>query len=59
MIMSPCEGVCRLDAHTLICSGCFRHIEEIEAWPMLTDAQREEITTRCLHLVFENYPERK
>ncbi|MBY4595637.1 DUF1289 domain-containing protein [Ottowia caeni] len=29
---SPCIRVCRIDAHTGWCEGCFRRLEEIGDW---------------------------
>ncbi|MBK8211044.1 MAG: DUF1289 domain-containing protein [Rhodospirillales bacterium] len=31
-VCSPCIGVCKLDADTLICDGCLRSAEEIGLW---------------------------
>lgn len=36
-IQSPCIDVCELDDNN-VCIGCFRHSDEIMAWPTL-DAQ--------------------
>jgi uncharacterized protein len=38
-ILSPCIGVCRLDADGL-CEGCRRSADEIAHWIAYTDAQR-------------------
>jgi predicted Fe-S protein YdhL (DUF1289 family) len=38
-VLSPCVGVCALDADGL-CQGCLRTADEIAAWPLLDDAQR-------------------
>lgn len=31
-VCSPCVGLCKLDANTLICGGCLRSAEEIGLW---------------------------
>jgi predicted Fe-S protein YdhL (DUF1289 family) len=38
-ILSPCIGICRLDADGL-CEGCHRSADEIAHWLAYTDAQR-------------------
>jgi predicted Fe-S protein YdhL (DUF1289 family) len=35
---SPCTNVCRLDARTGWCEGCFRSRDEIRAWKTMDDA---------------------
>jgi predicted Fe-S protein YdhL (DUF1289 family) len=58
MIPSPCINICVLDAQTQLCTGCFRHIDEIAMWGSLSDPQRvmvlEEIERRRAHLSFES-----
>ena len=39
-VPSPCISVCRMDAVTGWCEGCFRTLEEIAGWGMASDAQR-------------------
>jgi predicted Fe-S protein YdhL (DUF1289 family) len=50
MIPSPCINVCVLDVRTQLCTGCFRHIDEIAIWGGLSDPQKvavlEEIEQR-------------
>jgi predicted Fe-S protein YdhL (DUF1289 family) len=38
-VLSPCVGVCSLDADGL-CQGCLRNVDEIAAWSRLSDAER-------------------
>ena len=40
-ILSPCIGVCTLDADSC-CTGCFRSVTEIAQWSQLSDAQRAQ-----------------
>jgi hypothetical protein len=42
-VPSPCISVCRMDARTGFCEGCFRTIDEIARWSALSDAERREI----------------
>ena len=46
-ILSPCTGVCRLDADGL-CEGCHRSADEIAHWISYTDAQRLQIMNEVL-----------
>ena len=34
-VPSPCISVCRMDAATALCEGCFRTLEEIADWSTL------------------------
>lgn len=38
-MLSPCVGICRLEADGL-CAGCHRSGEEIAAWAGMSEAQR-------------------
>ena len=40
---SPCTGVCRIEPATGWCTGCWRSISEITAWPALTDDGKRAI----------------
>lgn len=42
---TPCIGVCTLDQQK-VCQGCFRHIDEIAAWSMLSAKQRQIVMRR-------------
>ena len=42
-VPSPCISVCRMDAVTGLCEGCFRTIEEIAAWGMAADEDRRTL----------------
>ena len=46
MIESPCIRQCCLDDKD-ICSGCFRHINEITGWQKLTTDEQRVIVSRC------------
>ena len=40
-VPSPCISVCVMDAAGVLCTGCFRTLDEIAAWSMLdADAKR-------------------
>ena len=41
-IVSPCTGVCAIDADDL-CRGCARTLDEIAAWGAMTAAEREAV----------------
>lgn len=40
-VPSPCTGVCRMEDGR--CCGCFRSIEEISAWRVLTDVEKKAL----------------
>ena len=42
-VPSPCVSVCRMNARTGFCEGCFRTIEEIARWTALSDAERRAV----------------
>lgn len=50
-VLSPCTGVCSLDAQGL-CEGCHRTAPEIAAWLHMDDSQR-------LHLIEVELPRRE
>lgn len=37
---SPCIGVCRMDAESGLCQGCFRTLDEIAGWSAATGVER-------------------
>lgn len=45
---SPCTDVCKLDAITGLCLGCFRTRDEIRAWKGLSNIERLETFDRLL-----------
>ncbi|MFZ5540015.1 MAG: DUF1289 domain-containing protein [Pseudomonadota bacterium] len=42
-VPSPCVSVCRMDARTGLCEGCYRTIDEIARWSALPDAERRAV----------------
>ncbi|QRM18283.1 DUF1289 domain-containing protein [Dechloromonas sp. TW-R-39-2] len=46
MLKSPCINVCRMDARSGLCTGCFRTIEEITVWARTDDHERRNILNR-------------
>jgi predicted Fe-S protein YdhL (DUF1289 family) len=45
-VPSPCISVCRMDAGSSLCLGCFRTIEEIIAWGRQSDVERRQVWQR-------------
>jgi predicted Fe-S protein YdhL (DUF1289 family) len=43
---SPCTGRCTLSPSRRLCLGCGRTMEEIQAWPELTEAERRSVLSR-------------
>jgi predicted Fe-S protein YdhL (DUF1289 family) len=42
-INSPCVNICVIKTETGFCSGCFRTIDEISRWQVLTSEQKIEL----------------
>ena len=42
-VPSPCISICRMDAVTGFCEGCFRTLDEIAEWGMLRDDARRQV----------------
>jgi len=39
-VRSPCISVCRIDDASGLCAGCYRTLEEIAGWGMMSDDQK-------------------
>lgn len=46
-VPSPCIAVCQVDDASDLCIGCFRHIDEIRDWPILSAEEKQAVLTRC------------
>ncbi len=42
-VPSPCTAVCRIDDHSRLCLGCRRTLDEIAAWPVMTDEAKRAV----------------
>lgn len=42
-VPSPCISVCKMNAGTGWCDGCFRTLDEIVAWGRASDAEKLRI----------------
>lgn len=43
MIESPCNKVCVMNEQTGLCRGCYRTLDEIASWGMMSDAEKGEV----------------
>jgi uncharacterized protein len=43
IVPSPCISVCRMDAVSGLCQGCFRTLEEIAAWGLAGEDEKREV----------------
>jgi predicted Fe-S protein YdhL (DUF1289 family) len=50
-VRSPCINVCRIDAATGLCEGCYRTLDEIAAWSGMADADKREVWRRLAERV--------
>lgn len=46
-VLSPCVGVCEIDADGL-CGGCLRTLDEIARWSTMGDADRMHVMDELL-----------
>ena len=42
-VPSPCISVCRMDAKSGLCEGCARTLDEIAAWSVMDDADKQAV----------------
>ena len=54
MLMTPCQGICKMTQSNYKCIGCHRTLEEIANWQHYTDEQRLKIMDRVLDESFSN-----
>lgn len=47
VVLSPCIGVCELDAEGT-CTGCLRTVDEIAGWSTMGDDERLRLMTQVL-----------
>ena len=57
MIQSPCINICKMDAASGLCIGCFRTIDEITVWSRIDDAARVNILASVARRRMENEPD--
>ena len=42
-VPSPCTSVCRVNAQTELCEGCYRTLDEITAWSRMEDEAKRDV----------------
>ena len=42
-VPSPCISICRMNAASGLCEGCFRTLDEIAAWGRASDADKRSL----------------
>ncbi len=42
-VPSPCVDVCRMNEATGYCEGCWRTIDEIAGWPVMTPEEKRKV----------------
>lgn len=45
-VPSPCISVCQIDDATGHCLGCYRDIDEIREWPILSGDEKRAVIAR-------------
>ena len=43
MIESPCNKVCVMNEASGLCRGCYRTLDEIASWGMMSDEEKVEV----------------
>ena len=43
MIESPCNKVCVINEATGLCRGCYRTLDEIASWGMMSDEEKQDV----------------
>ena len=51
---SPCVNICQMDAHSGLCIGCFRNIDEIIAWSSATEDKKRAVWREIKHRYKDN-----
>ena len=46
VVLSPCVGLCAMDASGLLCKGCLRSMREVSSWRDLSEAERMDVRRR-------------
>ncbi|WP_457329869.1 DUF1289 domain-containing protein [Rhizobacter sp. P5_C2] len=42
-VPSPCVNICRMEAASGLCAGCWRTIDEIAAWSKMDDEGKRQV----------------
>ncbi|WP_153132279.1 DUF1289 domain-containing protein [Dechloromonas hortensis] len=56
MLQSPCINICKMDATSGLCTGCFRTLDEITLWSRTDDATRAGILAAVARRRLEQPP---
>lgn len=52
-VPSPCLSVCQMDAHSGLCQGCLRTLEEVTCWGAGDDDFKRDIWARIENRIKE------
>lgn len=55
-IPSPCVSICRMDASSDLCEGCFRTIDEIRVWSLSNDAAKRRMWAALTERLRQAHP---
>ena len=56
---SPCINICRMNADTGYCEGCFRTLDEIARWSAYDDLSRKRILSAIDARRMHQVPQRR
>ena len=46
-IKSPCIGVCMLDKKAEYCVGCYRTVNDLRDWCIMTSEEKKDVLMKC------------
>jgi predicted Fe-S protein YdhL (DUF1289 family) len=47
-VPSPCVSICQMNAHSGLCGGCLRTIDEIAGWSCYSEAEKRAVWARLV-----------
>lgn len=52
---SPCISICKMDAQTGLCEGCWRTLDEIAGWGMACETVKQDIWKKIHQRIRQQY----
>jgi predicted Fe-S protein YdhL (DUF1289 family) len=56
-VPSPCVSICRMDAGSGLCEGCFRTLDEIRLWSSSDDTAKKVMWTTLSARLRQTHPD--
>ena len=55
-VLSPCIAVCKMDAASQLCIGCYRTLDEIARWSRMDDGAKRAVWSAITQRMSESTP---